>query len=263
LKEEHFSFLNRHVAKLTANLFVDHLLTNSHATLEAFHQLGGRVPARVVPNGIDVSRFLNVEPSVRSNLRASLAIPCDAPVVGVFSRIASWKGQDILVRTLPDIPELHVAIVGDAMFEGDQAYDRDLRALTHELGVHDRVHFCGFRRDIPDLMHMVDIVAHTSKAPEPFGRVIVEGLLAERPVIATRAGGAQEILSTPSTGYLVDPGSVYQLRDTLRHVISHPDEAHQFACKGKALALKRYSLPTMVASITSAIRHVASTAPTP
>jgi len=259
LGDEHFSFLNRHIAKLAANLFVDYLLANSNATLEAFQRLGGRVPATVVPNGIDALRFQNVDPNVRSRLRTSIGIPSDVPVAGVFSRIAEWKGQDILIRALPDIPGLHVALVGEAMFRGDETYARDLRSLTCTLGVSDRVHFCGFRRDIPDLMNMVDIVVHTSKESEPFGRVIVEGLLAERPVVATRAGGAREILSTPGTGYLVDPGSVSQLRDALRHVVSHPGEARRFARAGKALSLDRYTLPTMVNSITSALHRVAST----
>ena len=54
-------------------------------------------------------------------------------------------------------------------------------------------------------MKAVDIVVHTSIAPEPFGRVIVEGMLARKPVIATRAGGALEIIDEGVTGLLVTP----------------------------------------------------------
>ncbi len=61
-------------------------------------------------------------------------------------------------------------------------------------------------------MKAVDIVVHTSIAPEPFGRVIVEGMLARKPVIATRAGGALETIDEGVTGLLVAPGDVAALK---------------------------------------------------
>jgi glycosyltransferase involved in cell wall biosynthesis len=253
---EHFSYLNRQIARLSANLFVDRMIANSQATLDAFEAIGGRVPATVIPNGINASRFTNREPGDRQRLRRAFDIPSDAPVAGVFSRIAEWKGQDVLIRAMTAVPSLHVVIVGEAMFDGDEAYAETLHALVRELDLADRVHFAGFRRDIPALMHMVDIVVHTSKSPEPFGRVIVEGLLAERTVVATAAGGAAEILSTPGTGYLVDPGDVSQLSETLSHIVSHPEEATTFARSGKALSMDRYTLPTMVRSIANVLTRV-------
>ena len=60
-----------------------------------------------------------------------------------------------------------------------------------------------FAVTLPRMMSAVDIVAHTSTSPEPFGRVIVEAMLARKPVIATAAGGAAEIISHGHDGVLV------------------------------------------------------------
>ncbi|MEG4172930.1 glycosyltransferase [Microcoleus sp. S13_D1] len=63
-----------------------------------------------------------------------------------------------------------------------------------ELGLEDRVNFLGFRSDIPQLMAICDLVAHTSTAPEPFGRVIVEAMLCGRPIVAAQSGWAIELI---------------------------------------------------------------------
>ena len=54
-------------------------------------------------------------------------------------------------------------------------------------------------------MHAVDVVVHTSTAPEPFGRVIVEGMLSGRPVIATAGGGPEEIIQNGLSGIIIPP----------------------------------------------------------
>jgi glycosyltransferase involved in cell wall biosynthesis len=114
--------------------------------------------------------------------------------------------------------------VGDALF-GEQAYAATLHARAAQPDLAGRVHFLGFRSDIPALMCSMDIIAHTSTAPEPFGLVIVEAMLARRPVIATAAGGALEIVLRQQTGLLVAPGSIAELHDALSYILANPVEA--------------------------------------
>ncbi len=57
--------------------------------------------------------------------------------------------------------------------------------------------------------------SHTSITPEPFGRVIVEGMLAQRPVVAARAGGVLEIVEDGENGVLCTPGDAHALADVL------------------------------------------------
>ena len=56
------------------------------------------------------------------------------------------------------------------------------------------MHLTGFRADIPDVMNAWDVVVHASVRPEPFGRVILEGMLLGKPVVATAAGGVPELI---------------------------------------------------------------------
>jgi glycosyltransferase involved in cell wall biosynthesis len=169
--------------------------------------------------------------------------------VGVFSRLAPWKGQHVLIDALSDLPGVHALFVGDALFDGDESYAETLRTRAAQRGVADRAHFLGFRDEVPVLMQLVDVVVHTSTAPEPFGRVIVEGMLARRPVIATNAGGAREIVDDGCTGLLVPPGDTRALAAALRHVVDYPQQAATITEAAHARARRRFSKQAMIARI--------------
>lgn len=78
-------------------------------------------------------------------------------------------------------------------------------------------------------MRMMTLIVHASTAAEPFGRVLVEAMLAGSPLIASRAGGALEIVEDGVTGRLVAPGSVAELRAAMARILAEPGEAAAMA----------------------------------
>lgn len=260
LSADHFTALNRRVAVACANAAATHVIANSQATLDAFRTSGGRTPASIVYNGLDPARFQQVDPALPLALRAELGVG-DAPLVGIFSRLAHWKGQHVLLDALVDRPDVHALLVGDALFEGDHAYATRLRRAVEANGLSERVHFLGFRDDVPALMKACDVIAHTSTTPEPFGRVIVEGMLAKRPVIATRAGGALEILTDGETGVLVPPGDARALGRALDRLLQAPDTASRMATAGAQEAQQRFSLHAQIEGIDHVLNRVTASSP--
>lgn len=256
LTTDHFSALHCRIATVVANLGVDCVIANSAATRDAFIDAGGCADrCHVVHNAIRADAFSPVSTSERASIRREIGIG-DVPLVGVFSRLAAWKGQHVLVDALTTLPGVHALLVGEALFEGDVTYAATLRQRVHELGLDDRVHFLGFRRDVPRLMQAVDVVAHTSVAPEPFGRVVVEGMLAERPVVATRAGGVVEIVDHERTGLIVPPNDADALAHALEHLLSSPDAAAALAHAGRRDALDRFSLDRLCMQVDAHVRRV-------
>lgn len=255
LTPSHFSFVARRTATLCANLGVNHVVTNSDATRRAFRQAGGRRPTTTIYNGFTPDPFDAVAAQTTVRLRESLGID-DQPAVGVFSRLAEWKGQHVLLEALSNLPDVHGLLVGEAIFPGDEDYAAALRSRAHTLGIDDRVHFLGFRADIPALMKAVDVVVHTSVAPEPFGRVIVEGMLAERPVIAARAGGTPEIIDPGNTGLLVPPGDATALGRAIEDVLGDAELKSRLAQNGARMARERFSIATAAKQIGALARRV-------
>ena len=221
ISADHFSAVNRRILVALANRAVL-VIANSKASKTAYIQAGGK-PQRIeiVYNGFDRTLY-EVSLASRQAVRQSIQLD-DSFVVGHFSRLAPWKGQHILIKALSQCPEtVTVLLVGDALF-GEADYVASLHQQVKDLGLQNRVQFLGFRRDVPQLMASCDLVTHTSTAPEPFGRVIVEAMLSGTPVIAAAAGGALELVEPNCTGWLCPPNDASALAKQICSVLAHPE----------------------------------------
>lgn len=241
LSTDHFSQTNLRIVTMLANRLATHVICNSQATREAFIAAGGRANlAQVIYNGFNPDTYQNLA-SPRVELRQELGLS-DRFVVGHFSRLSPWKGQHILIEALTHCPDSVVALlVGEALF-GEQAYVNQLRQQVADLGLEDRVRFLGFRSDVSSCMAACDLVAHTSTAPEPFGRVIVEAMICGKPVIAAAAGGAVELVEHGQTGWLVPPGDPVKLADMICHCRSQPALAQEIADRACLTAKQEFNL---------------------
>jgi glycosyltransferase involved in cell wall biosynthesis len=225
------------LARFFGNRFADRVIVNSEATLASYRSIGGTVPATLVYNGIDADQF---DPALPAAPRPA-GIPDDAPLIGVFSRLTEWKGQHVAIEALRRTKRAHLLLVGGPLF-GQQAYEERLRAMVRDLGLSDRVHFVGNQVDVARWMRTCDIVVHSSTLAEPFGRVIVEGMLSHRPVIATDAGGVREIVRDGVNGLLVAPGDAGQLGDAITRLLDEPALAHAMADVALEDARRRFSV---------------------
>lgn len=258
LSTDHFGSLNRWLVVSLANRCAHRVIANSEATRQSFIDEGGRPNlVDVVYNGIDPAAFDAVS-GPQSSLREalSLPVPADAFVVGVFSRLASWKGQHVVLEALSTLPNVHALLVGDALFGEDHVYADALHQQARRLGIEQRVHFLGFRSDIPALMKACDAIVHSSITPEPFGRVIVEGMLAGRPVVATRGGGASEIVTDGHNGRLVSPNQSDALATVLRDWQDAPDRAEALVRTAAQEARTRFAINQQIEGVSRSLRSV-------
>ena len=256
LDATHFSPGNVRLLVSLANRQASAVVANSKATEQAFVAAGGRAElSTVVYNGFDVAESA---PPDREAARRELGWTGDQSVAVIAGRIAEWKGQHVLLEALRRAPEWRACIVGDALFtEGDLEYKERLLAMTSDAGLTGRVTFAGFAKDPACYYAAADAVVHCSTAPEPFGRVIVEGMLAGRPVIATNHGGATEILRNGVTGFLVEPGNPSALAEVLERIKADPDAAGRVASAGREDARERFDLGKIADQVFEVIERAA------
>jgi glycosyltransferase involved in cell wall biosynthesis len=239
----HFGDAQRRMQISLANRFARLVITPSLAVKSAFVVEGGQAElTRIIPNGIDLA----VESTSKAVLRQRLGLP-NVPMIGVFSRIAAWKGQHVVLRAMAKLPDVHCIIVGSALF-GEDRYEKSLMTLNRKLGLEQRVTFLGHRSDVPQLMQAVDAVVHPSVDPEPFGRTLVEAMLVGTPIIATDTGAAREILK--EAAILVQPGDSDALASALRRVLS---DGGRIGREDLAKACKRASTTYGVAAMQTKI----------
>ena len=247
-----FSSTNRKIAVTLANWFATRVIVNSQATGEAFIAAGGNSRLlRTVHNGFDSEIFDRLNDD-QTSLRQELGIPCDRPLIGMFSRLSYWKGQHILLEAASKLTDVHVLLVGDALF-GEAEYTQKLKNIAAQPSLQDRVHWLGFRQDIPQLMKACDAIAHCSTAPEPFGRVIAEAQLAKRPAIATIGGGTSEIIENEVTGLLIPPNDSQLLAEAIAKIFSDRELTKKMVENGYIQAKTKFSIATVCAEFDMAI----------
>ena len=182
-------------------------------------------------------------------------VPTGPLQVGVVGRLAPWKGQHVFLQAFaeafPD-GDQQAVLVGDALF-GEHDYADGLRRQATSLGIADRVEFAGFVDDVPERLDQMHVLVHCSTTPEPFGQVVVEGMAAGLPVIASTVGGPCEVVENGQTGLLVSPGSVEQLRDALCQ-LDHDAALRTRLGQAAAAASARFR-PERVAAQVSAIHR--------
>ena len=244
----HFGSLQRRAQVVLANLRATKVIVPSTAAADAFVAEGGRSDlVEVVANGLSVPS----EAASPADLRQAMGLPA-GPLVGVFSRLAPWKGQHVVLQALAGLPGPSCIIAGDSLF-GEQVYAARLKQMVDDLGLADRVHFLGQRDDVPKLMRAVDAMIHPSIDPEPFGRTLIEAMLAGVPVIASDTGAASDILADGKAGTLVAPNNPKALADAVKRVlIGDQAMVQQLEYAGKR-ARSVYSLERMLLEISRVI----------
>jgi glycosyltransferase involved in cell wall biosynthesis len=240
LSPEHFSKTNRTIAVTLANRFATLVIANSVASKTAFIEAGGHADiTEIVYNGFDSKLYQ--APTDIKQLRHELGLE-DKFIIGHFSRLSPWKGQHILIDAVfQSDPQVTAILVGDALF-GEQDYVKQLHQQVAKLGLENRVKFLGFRNNISQLMSACDLVAHTSTAPEPFGRVIVEAMLCGKPVVASKAGGAMEIVEHGVNGFLVTPNQPQELAEVIDTCVKEVEKTAILASNARTSAIARFDI---------------------
>ena len=140
---------------------------------------------------------------------------------------------------LERVPRAHAVIAGSGDLE------EYLRDLALEVGVADRVHVLGPRRDVPALMHAIDVFAMPS-IWEGFGLVLLEAMAAGRPIVASRVATIPEVVVDGETGVLVPPGDPLALAEALAGLAREPERAQAFGKAGRERLRTRFSIEKMV-----------------
>jgi len=217
-----------------------HLIANSFCTVRQFPRLPRRLgKVTVVYNGLD----LDVIDQER-RLAPSKDVPVSSGIVlGVVGALCREKGQALLIRSLPalaaKIPGLSCWIVGEEIYSTarhEKGYRSVLENLAAELGVTDRVHFLGWRKDIMRILERMDILVCVSGPGyfvETFGRTVVEAMACAKPVVSVDAGGPRETVVDGVTGVLFKPYTPEALAAAILRLANDPERMRRMGEAGR------------------------------
>jgi glycosyltransferase involved in cell wall biosynthesis len=216
---------------------------------------------RVVYDGRDVGRFAAPAPDARARIRHELDIGEQVALIGVIGRVvASQKGQDLMIRLMPELRRRRSDVV--LLIVGDGPDLQECQRSAARLGLNEAVRFAGPRSDIPDLLAAVDIVVVPSLVDEGHTRVALEASAAGRPVVAFRSGGLSEAVTHDDSGLLVPKGDAGGLADAIARVLSDSVLARRLGENGRRHAAG-FTVARNVQGLTQIFEEVVGRAKTP
>ena len=232
---------------------IDRVLSVSSRLAERMSRETGFPVDRIetIRNGVDVQRFGRV---TRADARLVLGLAADDTVIGTVGRLVPVKDHASLLTALQLLQrqDLRPTLV----IAGDGPLRDSLVQRARELGVEAQVRLLGHRPDVETVLAALDLFVLPS-ASEGMPNSVLEAMAAHLPVVATRVGGADEVVEGDVTGVLVPPGSPERLAEALAALLGNPDRRHAMGTAARERAEAEFALDTMVRRYEMLYMHLA------
>lgn len=232
-----FSFIMRQWERVVHH----HIAVSSKVrdyVLQYSHYPAEKVTA--IDNGVDTDQFdpARITPVSKDEWN----IPADAPVIGMIARLEESKAHHILLDAaalvVKTMPKVRFLIVGDGPLRPD------LEAQRERLGLQQNVIFAGIRRDVPNIMAMLDIVTFSSKW-EGLPVALLEGMAMRRPIVSTSVGGIPDVVTSGKNGLLAPSGDAEALAEGYLKVLNDPMLAKAMGEAARQTVIDRFSAAAM------------------
>ena len=218
-----------------------------------------KAPIAVVHNGVMPDRF--VRQTSLLDLRSAWQIPEGDRVICYVGRLDRMKGLGTLCSAFAKILETHPQsqlLIAGKPLQDKVCYQTELEQLCIELGLDDRVRFLGHIDQAIEVFHLSDVSVVPSQWAEPFGRTIIESMMAGTPVVASQVGGISEVLAGEFSSGLFAARDVDDLAQTLRSSLNWRQDDPTLGDRTQDYAKQRFHLDDKVDAIEQIFFQVAS-----
>jgi len=167
-------------------------------------------------------------------------IPADHRVLLSLGRLHEKKAQDVLIRALPNIPRATLLIAGSGELQST------LIELAQSLGVADRIHFLGLRKDIRALFDLADVCVFPSRF-EPLGNVVLEAWATNTPIVAAASQGPSWLIQDGDNGLLFEVDHVAQCAAQVNRLLGDAQLAARLVAQGQRKFADEFSMEVIMA----------------
>jgi glycosyltransferase involved in cell wall biosynthesis len=205
----------------------------------------------LVRNAIDMSEY---SPRLESNeAKRRMGIAPGRILIGSVGRLAEEKRFDLLIRAVGSLIKRGLNV--EAVVAGDGRDRTRLQSVISELGCDERIRLLGHCADPRSLYEAMDVFVLSSER-EGLPNALLEAMAMEVPVVATRVGGIPQLIRHAQDGFLVEPGDVVELTDTLEQILRDADLRNRFAKAGRERVERDFSFEVRMQKIHAVYQSV-------
>lgn len=204
----------------------------------------------VVYNGICIEKFQHHE--ILSN-NTEFTMEENAKIISYIGRIDKDKGIEILLKGFALFlqksgTKANLFIAGKPLCQTLE-YQNFLQKISTDLGIENNVKFLGHLKETSSLYQVSDVTVLPSINSEPFGRCIIESMACKTPVVASRIGGIQEILTNEFAKGLFEPGNPEDLAEKLLSIIKWKESDSQIGNKCRQHIISNFQKEKMIEGV--------------
>jgi len=211
-------------------------------------QLPFKHKTELVYNGIDTTKW-KVNYEFLNKIKDELDIDRNVILVAHIGQLIPWKRHDLLIEVAQYLIQdcelkVHYVIIGDDLFDDFPDHKRHLQHMVKSLNLSEQISFLSYRGNLAEYLNGIDILLHLADN-EPFGRVIIEAMALEKPVIARNQGGPKEIISDNCSGFLVTSSEPSMIAEKLRILINDSNLRRGFGRVGRSIVKSKFSISNL------------------
>jgi len=217
------SFFYRTIARQTLPRMHYGLTANSDG-IEVLRKTGFTKPIQTVGYGVDTAAFQSRNRDRAQEIRQALEIGADEIVISYIGRLLAMKGVDLLIEGFAQLKTQRPGQRMKLLLVGSGEAEQEVMRLAQARGIADDIRHVPSvpQRDIPDYMHVLDILVLPSRRhrmwAEQFGRVLVEAMAAGKIVIGSSSGAIPEVIG--DGGFIFPENDFTALAASLAQAIS-------------------------------------------
>jgi glycosyltransferase involved in cell wall biosynthesis len=241
------SFAKARIIRGFSSRFIRKVITvsedNARHLIEKHHVPAAKI--RVVYNGVPDTGA--AEPA---HIKRELGLEGETFLIAIVGMLTERKGHMTLFGAMKRLPSrIHLVVAGEGPM------DQEYRQAVSRLSIGDRVHFTGFRSDIPCLLRDVDALVVPSMV-EATPYVILEAMAARVPVVASGIYGITEQVVAGETGLLVRPGDEGELASAVVQLADDAPRAKRMGEKARERYESRFTLERFVGGTVDVYREL-------
>lgn len=240
--------MNKSIADY-ANSNVAAFIANSEMTKKHWIELGiDENKIEVIYNAVELNS--NSDNYIYSEYSALKELK-----LGCIANFEDAKGHEFLIRSYSRLTALSSNY--KLFLAGKGSKEKEIKGLVEQLNLSDKVMFLGYVENTYSVLSFIDMLIVPSRN-ESFGRVILEGMISGKPVIATNVGGIPEIIEDNHNGIIIEYGNSDQFVEAVQRISNNHQLKNRLTGNALKLVKDKFSIEEYVGRIDNIYRRVLS-----
>ncbi|MHC4870691.1 MAG: glycosyltransferase family 4 protein [Planctomycetota bacterium] len=218
-----------------------------HNEVSKFGTIG--CPIKTITGGLNQNRFVQPDDKSIAKFRDRMHIPENRIVISCLARLAPVKGQEYILRAIPEVIKEHPNAIFLFVYPRQSDYRQKLDYIIRQLDIGPHVNFIGPIDNLSLFFSITDLGLLSSIGSEGWSRATVEFMYHGIPVIGTNVGCISEIIKDNINGFVVEPKNSHAMAEAIKTILSNAENFKKLGSSAREIAANKHTVDSTAESV--------------